>query len=516
MDPEEQGAIDTSDQPAGSYDQNSDNSGAAPVLGGEAPNGGGVVPAEDDSSGVNAAVADQRVNHQFTGYGGMNLDPRDAGSGAKRIIAYLMGADAAHPQSIDQIGAQIDPEGKLDPSDRNVMAIDHVREKYGDNAAWQLMQSNRVAYNGKSAFAKAALQGTPQKPADLNAAVDAANQAQSHVLDGSSIQFTPGRAGVTATVKLPGSSQTQQIALSPQAFSAFLDVGGDGQWDKVMEHSAPATLARLAKQFPVPQVKPNGNISRLDQMPPVQGAAPQVDQTEAPAAQVGNSTDNGEKEPPAMSAWGETADQLTPDGHKPWIPPRTGNYGNELENRALARFPSIGENNERQDWMAAQEEKELQRNNQVEIAKEKGELANKRAEITGGYHVKGAEATAHGKVEAAGLYSEARKQQALARLQAEAQREAGLNARAGQHGIASGAIALINSGQIDKLSPQQRVIAGLDPAPQQQVPAQTAQPQQQAQPKQQSPGRPPVPGAKFYKGQWYTRGPAGESVPVPH
>ena len=29
------------------------------------------------------------------------------------------------------------------------------------------------------------------------------------------------------------------------------------------------------------------------------------------------------------------------------------------------------------------------------------------------------------------------------------------------------------------------------------------------------PAGPPVPGAKLYQGQWYTRGPNGESVPVP-
>ena len=236
------GAIDTSD----------DNSGAAPVA---APSPGqptpGMTPAQDDSGTSPAAPG--------AAPGGQSAEPTlgnappsgPLGGVGKRIIAYLMGGDAAHPDTLDQLGKQVDPEGRMTPADRNLASLDAVYDKGGPQAAWPILQANRVAYNAQTAFAKTALQGTPQKPADLDAAIDAANKAQGNVLDGSNVNFSQNRnGGVTATVTMHGTSQQHQIDLTPQQFGQFLDVGGDGQWDKIMDQSAPATLHRLARSTP--------------------------------------------------------------------------------------------------------------------------------------------------------------------------------------------------------------------------------------------------------------------------
>jgi hypothetical protein len=51
------------------------------------------------------------------------------------------------------------------------------------------MQGNRAAFNPQQAAAFAAINGVPGKPADINYAIDAANKAEQHVLDGSTVKF---------------------------------------------------------------------------------------------------------------------------------------------------------------------------------------------------------------------------------------------------------------------------------------------------------------------------------------
>lgn len=393
------GAIDTSD-----------NSGAAPVA--ASPPGQsypGMTPVEDDSGTAPKTQSPQGAPPQEDqSRSGVDFNASHVPGNTKRIIAYLMGADAAHPQTIDQLGAQVDPEGKLHPSDRNLLAIDAAREQGGDQAAWQLMQSNRVAYNAQTAFAKTALQGTPQKPADLNAAIDAANKAQTNVLDGSSIQFAPSQGGVTATVTMHGTTQPQVIPLSTQAFSQFLDVGGDGQWDKIMDQGAPATLQRLSQQNPAqaPQQAqgpsnstPTLNPRKATWPTPPQAVAPPAPQAQAPA-------------PAKVDPWAKRFDDAND--------PSKTNYGEELEARGDAMF---GANNsatrrQRQEWMAAQEQQDLNRQGKIEEAHEKGLQANERARITGGSRERVAETTAQGKLEGWKYSSDSK--QAIAQIAADA------------------------------------------------------------------------------------------------
>jgi hypothetical protein len=391
-----------------------DNTGAPPVMGTPA------VPAEDDSTGVDAAQQPQSPSPQAPS--GLGEPKGPMGPAAKRIIAYLMGADAAHPQSIDAIGQQIDPQGQMPPADRNIMAIDHVRNTKGDNAAWSLMQANRVAYNGQMAFAKTALEGTQQKPASIDSAVDAANKAQANVLDGSNIQFAAAPNGITATVTLPGTTDAKQIALSPQAFAKWLDIGGDGQWDKVMENSAPATLERLAKQFPA-QAQPAAPPQRQNYAPiPPRGAPPQTEPSPV----------RGRVQSTAQVPGQEPGKRVDREYQQPEF---SGNLNDEQsrEKRSYAMFPRAHldstENAKREAWLAGEEREDAKLENAVNVAKEKGEQANKRAEISGGWKYRSADVTGQHKENAASTYSQARVQAAQQKIAQEAAREEALNGR---------------------------------------------------------------------------------------
>jgi len=61
--------------------------------------------------------------------------------------------------------------------------------------------------------------GNQQKPPDVHAAVDAANQAADHVLDGSNVRFMVSTGGqITATVKKPRLPAAAVFDLSPDQF----------------------------------------------------------------------------------------------------------------------------------------------------------------------------------------------------------------------------------------------------------------------------------------------------------
>lgn len=497
-DTDHEGAIDTGDDTMQAAQ--SDNSGAPPV----SPQ----TPGAGDNSGQPAIpppnMGAQQQDGAVPGFNPQGNGPlAPAARGVKSIISYLMGSDAAHPDQIDQAGAKIDPHGQMPPADRNLLAIDQAREQGGDQAAWALMQANRVAYNAQTAFAKTALQGTQQKPADLKAAIDAANKAQANVLDGSNISFAASPQGaVTATVTMAGTQQAQTVNLTPQQFGQFLDVGGDGQWDKIMEHSAPATLQRIASSGGG-QASPQGpqGASRMDQWQPVQKPAAAQAQPQAPQAAPQTPQTNFGKTPSTVNLSGSN-DQQAPQGDKT-------NYGAELEARAFRMFG--GDQQKRDQWMAAQEEKELVRKNAVDVAAEKGKWADKRAETAGGYHVQGAQITADARVEGAKLYSGAKLEAAKASNAAKIKQLEQSGANKAEEGARKLAQTYLMTAQPVPPALQKY----LDTVPGSAMAAtQHSQPQAPQAPQSQGQGQPPVPGAKNYKGQWYTRGPNGESVPV--
>src|SRR5665213_2370636 len=84
--------------------------------------------------------------------------------GVKKIAAYLMGADAAQPQVAKKFEQGIKNENPgISDDDANLLAVHKAHEMGGQAAAWQMVQYNRMAYNAKQSFAKAALNGVDGK-----------------------------------------------------------------------------------------------------------------------------------------------------------------------------------------------------------------------------------------------------------------------------------------------------------------------------------------------------------------
>jgi len=494
---DESAGLDTSRRvPAGE-----DNSGAAPVI---AP--------PDDNSGaapVTGAIDTSEQPQEAAGPNGPIARNLKAFPGnVKRIVSYLMGEGAADPASLNQIGAQVDPGGQLNADDRNLLAVQKVAETEGPEAAWKLVQANRVAYNAKQAFAYTALNGTQQKPPDLNAAIDAANKAASHVLDGSSVAFAPAQGGVTATVKAPGSDQPQTYNLSMDAFRRYLNVGGDGQYDRVMQATVPQTLARLSQGGGQGQ-------DRIDQLRPMRppaapAAAEPTEPAEIPQTNFG-------KTPSTMNLSGSTAVQ----GGRP-LPSEETNYGDELEARARRMFPSVSQEAERNAWMAQEEQRQEANQVKIDVARQTGEGRVQAAQAAGGARVEAERERGAAQRDVAGIKtkgwqyaSDAKKASAQIAADAKLAHDGNVDARArletARKAIATKRLTAEPLTPEEKQLEQQMAAGGAASAsPTSRQPAPQQAPQQRPQGGSQ---QPPVQGAKLYKGQWYTRGPNGESVP---
>lgn len=440
MDPDQQAAIPTDD----------DNSGAAPVVPTpqSQPQPGAIQTPVEDDSGTSPPAPAQAAPAQAAEPTLGNAPPSGPLAGVgRKLVSYLMGAGAAHPDVLEQIGKEVDPEGKLPPADRNLLALDKVRSSQGgDNAAWSIMQANRVAYNAQTAFASTALKGTPQKPADIGAAIDAANKAQANVLDGSNVSFAHHGSGITATVTMPGTTQPQTIQLSPQAFAQWLTVGGDGQWDKVMQKSAPATLQALSQQYPAQAQTGTAAVgapAQARQARPAAAAAPQPSDQQGDDEQDAGD-DSGSSPAPAQAQGPApvktpTARDVTA-GDQPALPgthdaqgrslvgtakPQT-NYGEELEARADKMFGPAGNTataKEREQWMSQQEQESEKLKNNIDVSAEKGKNALAVAQQTGAARNEGEKIKAAAKVTSSENYSQGRLQAALAKVQQQEQAE---------------------------------------------------------------------------------------------
>jgi len=146
----------------------------------------------------------------------------------------------------------------LPPGNQNLMAIDAAVQRGDTKGAQALMQANRLAWGSQQGAALAAINGVQGKPADLNAAIDAANKAEQHVIDGSNVKFShAGDGKITATVTMATGGPPQTIPLTVDQFRQFLNLG-DNHWDKLMNRTVPATLQMLSsgQMYIGPQAKP--------------------------------------------------------------------------------------------------------------------------------------------------------------------------------------------------------------------------------------------------------------------
>lgn len=422
--------------------------------------------AAQDSVGTGMQKLGQGLQQQV----GQGVDEVKQNPIVKRIASYLMGDGGLSPVVLDQAAHLVDPQKQLPAGDRNVMAIAAAAEKDGPAAGWALMQTNRVAFNAKQAFAYAALNGTSQKPPDLNAAVDAANQAEQHIPDGSNVHFAASHGGVTATVKMPGTSQPQVIQLSTDQFKQYLNVGGDGQWDKLQQKSVPATLQAIAGSSPGVPGKP-GNKAVDASGQPFQ--ASQGKETPVPGnGDVGGAT----------------------KGKDPWS--ARVDAANDLNNDTLeARADRIyGANNmatqqQRNEWIEAQRSKGDELQNRVDVASEKGRNDIEKARVTGTARNQGETIKASAKVDTAHVYADSKLEQKRLAAETAANHEEAANGRSAKSNAMRGIVGLVNAGRYSDLNPQQKQMFEQMTTEQPQAPARPqARPQaQQPAAQQQSP-----------------------------
>ena len=316
-----------------------DNSGAAPVMSN---------PANDDNSGAAPVMpmADQpqpvtqdQMGNEIPGIqprGVPQPDTSGAGQpepGAPGAKGYVTGEGAAAPTDANKFAYHEKTNGRND-SDANLLAVQHANSVGGPAAAWAMVQYNRVAYNASAAFAKSALNGVDGKAGDINAAALAANKAGAHILDGSSVQYRAEPGGVVASIQMPGTTQRQEVKLTPEQFNQALDIGKDGLWDKVMQTGIPAALAAVAKQPGEPLTGPQ------------QGAAPKTDLHGQPIA-AGAKDEYGRP----VEGYNEPAD-------------------NSLEGRSNQIFGrgNVGTNPDRLKWLQGQEDEEAKLKNPRDIA----------------------------------------------------------------------------------------------------------------------------------------------------
>jgi hypothetical protein len=308
---------------------------------------------------------------------GADFNPTHVPGNVKRIAAYLMGADAAPPPVAKKFEQGVKQENPgVSDDDANLLAVHKASELGGPAAAWQMVQYNRMAYNAKQSFAKAALNGIDGKAGNAQAAAQAATQAGAHILDGSSTIFTamPDGSGFTAAVKMPGTNRSVTFQLNPQQMNQWLDTGGHGQWDRVMEDGTPQSLQKLSSQQQADQDQDDAQDAA-----PAAAAAPQAKAKGTPPSTSPTETainmaneDNQDSDPEAPEA-NPNAGQPTNIGKTPsslnlgeetqpsTLPPKPHSYGNDLESASQARFPSVSQEGQRQDWMAQQQNQRSER-----------------------------------------------------------------------------------------------------------------------------------------------------------
>ena len=450
------------------------------------------------------------------------LAPDQSGSGifkkgVQAALAYLKGADAAPPQVAHKFSQGVKAQHPgISDDDANLVAVQKAYELGGPDAAHAMLQFNRVAYNAKQSFALAALTGGQSKPADPNAAALAATQASAHVLDGSQASFQPTQGGFTATVKIPGTTRLVKYDLTPQQFAQYLNPAGAGQWDKLMQGGIPAAL----------------------------------DQTTKGAGQGGDSDDednSNDKLHIAANLPPDFQDTYTKgDEYPTWLKARADEYGYTLPPKGVVGTVPSSNATARQQYMDNAENQYLTRKANLE-----GQIAHGLAlsEAWGARALgteNAAKTRAGAQIASAGIRANSANRNTdvragvsrdaiLAKTNGELNKlaanrnnmlmgENAKNARAAVNAYARNN-PNVQGQELQDYITQTYKKFGLNPGFAAPTSVTTQQPQQQQQRPQQVQApdvgniAPPrhawVPdGAKFFRGQWYTRGPQGEAVPV--
>jgi hypothetical protein len=382
---------------------------------GDAPTGAApaIPDGLDESAGLDMR---KRRDPNATPTSGLLADAENTApvQGIRKLVSYLMGGGSAPPQEAQRAVAEIKQTNPgISDDDANLLAVHQAGQMGGPGAAWGMVQYNRTAYNAKQSFAKAALNGIDGKAGDLAAAADAATKAGAHVIDGSTAVFSAGPGGITATVTDPQTRERQQYNLTPQQFSEYLDVGKVGQWDKVMAQGIGPTLTGITKSTG-PQMGQIGNLS----------APTQPEQS------------NFGTTPSTLDLSGAPKGDLR--GYKPLDYSAIDDPKSSLIARANQLFPSVSQQEQRTAWIAAQSEREDERENKLGVAKAGQEGRLQVARETGTHRENAAQTRATGEVAKQTIRSEGNlavaDKQAEARAKSDQQKAAQFAAKLEQQG----------------------------------------------------------------------------------
>jgi hypothetical protein len=452
-------AIDTDDQgeswspPAANAavdTSQDDNSGAAPVT------AAGNAAVQDDSTGVDQAIqqqnpqAPQPGQQQVTapsdqapaGIDDNRLPGQDQQPNPQRIASYILADKAAPPETLEQIGKIVDPQNKMSPSDRNVVALDWVTTTKGPEAAVPILQANQRAFTGLQSVALAAATGVGNKPADLKHATDAANMAQQHLLDGSHVSFAPGPNGsITATVTGAGEDQAKSYSLDVDQFKSFVDMKQGGLWDKQMaQGGAPAVLQQIVGDQRGAPVSANADNPQSNQTPTSAGSQPTKGNTGA--------TDDGDKGSDKSTWQSDVQDYVKSQKKEPTDDDKEASA---LDAQSRKIFPWISQERQRQSWIAQQQNESANRQNKIDIEKEKGT-----------WHVNTQESKSEGMKAVANIKADATTKAAAAHYMNEAMKQAQISKREEDRRAATVFGRLVNDpnaalrtpGDVEKLAAQ--------------------------------------------------------------
>lgn len=483
--------------------------------------------------------------------GAMPMEP--FGGEASGVMEYLRGGDAAPAQTV---AAMEHATGVEDPVRAKYAALAEAYDQGGPEQAWRLMQSYR-----QQDMLQRTLAATKLQRGDAAGAAEAATQAMQNVLDGQNVQFVPtpdGSGMMVATSDLTGQGQDTRLTVPIKKFFDWL-TGPSGQHDALLSaggvrQSLGGAGGEAARDQE--QANPSTPGSRLSdslgQMGRDISNSPVARGIRAVRGYFGGDDAGIPDGSPRGGAGGEAArnvQQGIPEYQPPnedWKKPgyvspydqslfdRDVQTREEIQRRRRERIDRENEARQtpeerlfgREIVAAANRLFPYQRQEQQRAAFLTKQLelrqANEGKERVAGVNAEGKQNVARTNADQRLTSNErtvqGRLQTANTRAQsaAEVQRMRGETSER-QHSatdisrIAAGLIANNPRLAKDPNALAEAVNQYLEGRGGQAAPA----PRQAAsQGAPQGGQQPPVPGAKLYKGQWYTRGPNGESVPV--
>lgn len=198
----------------------------------------GSVDNQQDAGGAQSPVSDPatdnvpRLAAYVQGAGAASPDTVDSWLSQyhhlpKEIATVQALADAVEPQQFDMSGGGLDTGfGKIDPT--------------------SLLQGYRQHYDHGRAYAVAAANGNAQKPANMEDSVKAANDAFPYVPDGERVHFAVGpNNSVNVSIGGPNGEQRANTTLTPEQYKAFLM---QSDFDNVYERTPSLMLQEVMRK----------------------------------------------------------------------------------------------------------------------------------------------------------------------------------------------------------------------------------------------------------------------------